>query len=374
MGNKLKPNGNILDSLDEIRAEDIILTPRDEYFLGTINMTDESLEDFPLKEILKKAKGNYHEITEINLSENEFITLPKEIYLFPNLVRLELNGKNKNKIQQLENLISEIPQGIDCLKNLKELQLYANEIEKLPTSFSKLISLEVLDLSANSFTIFPNIFDLVNLKVLSLQDNEISVIPKEIQKLTNLKTIELNENEIQIIPKEFFELKNLKKIDLSKNIIEVIPDEISKLVKLEELDLPNNQIKVLPASFGQLKKLVDCDISENLIRELPCEFANLKSLKYLKLDSTSETLITPPSFIVKKGEFSIISYLEQIQTFKAQEYSRLPLLILGDGGVGKTVRISILIHSVSFGNTQAWFRRSERYRSDKWCQYQRFDH
>jgi hypothetical protein len=95
MGNKLKPNGNILDSLDEFRTEDIILTPRDEYFLGTINMTDESLEDFPLKEILKKAKGNYSEITEINLSENEFTILPKEIYLFPNLVRLELNGKIK---------------------------------------------------------------------------------------------------------------------------------------------------------------------------------------------------------------------------------------------------------------------------------------
>ena len=94
MGNKTKKGGHFLDSFDETSKDDIILaSPRDDIFTGSIMMTDDSLEEFPLKEILKKAKGNYLEITSINLNENEFEILPKEIYQFINLKTLELNGK-----------------------------------------------------------------------------------------------------------------------------------------------------------------------------------------------------------------------------------------------------------------------------------------
>eukprot|EP01080_Neovahlkampfia_damariscottae_P000888 gene888-9799_t len=332
MGNKNRTGNRFLDSLDDITRDDIILTPRDDLFTGTVNMTDESLEEFPLTEIIKKAKGNYLQITSINLNENEFEILPAEIYQFINLKTLELN----------ENTISEIPEGIDKLQDLEELQLYANDICVLPNSFSKLTSLTCLDLSANSFIEFPNIFELKTLKTLALQDNQIKEIPKEIKFLQNLKTIELNENGIKNLPIEFFELKNLKKIDLSKNLIEEIPKEISNLTKLEELDLPENKIKIIPDSFGNLNKLTECDISQNYIKELPSTLSDLKELKYFKVDSLNEKLTTPPTFIVKKGEQSILSYLKQIQEHKAQEYSRLPILILGDGGVGKTCLLKTL--------------------------------
>ena len=50
----------------------------------------------------------------------------------------------------------------------------------------------------------------MNLQTLNLSNNQISTIPKEINKLTNLQTLYLCYNEISIIPKEIINLTNLQ--------------------------------------------------------------------------------------------------------------------------------------------------------------------
>lgn len=80
--------------------------------------------------------------------------------------------------------------------------------------------LKELDLSysATSFKlreIPPQIFELKDLEVLNLRNNEISVIPRGILNLRNLKALNLIDNKITEIPEYLSELRDLKSLNIS---------------------------------------------------------------------------------------------------------------------------------------------------------------
>ncbi len=97
--------------------------------------------------------------------------------------------------------------------------------------------------------IWNEIFELTNLQLLWLSNNQIKEIPKEIGKLTNLQNLYLSNNQIKILPKEIGELTNLQVLYLSNNQIKILPKEIGKLTNLQDLSFDNNQIKILPKEF-----------------------------------------------------------------------------------------------------------------------------
>ncbi|XP_007435706.2 toll-like receptor 7 [Python bivittatus] len=180
------------------------------------------------------------------------------------------------------------------LSSLKYLDLSNNRIDLLYVyAFQQLKELEVLNLSDNSyyfkaegvthmlgFTKY-----LVNLKILIMNGNEISVSTDKAMISRSIKTLEFRRNRLDILWKEgtseyfafFKNLTNLETLDISENFLTSLPPDVFYNLppKLKVFKLTNNQLKTfnwgcLPA----LKNLEVLDLSNNLLTTVPRELSN----------------------------------------------------------------------------------------------------
>jgi len=81
---------------------------------------------------------------------------------------------------------------------------------------------------------------LYSLTKLTLVDNNLNDLPKEIGNLINLKELYLGENNISVLPEEIGNLSNLNKLTLWNNNLNRLPDNITNLKNLTHLNLTNN--------------------------------------------------------------------------------------------------------------------------------------
>ena len=130
-------------------------------------------------------------------------------------------------------------------------------------------------ISLNLRKIPKEIGNLINLKYLQINDNQIEEIPKEIGNLINLRGLNLSYNKIKEIPKELGNLINLRFLYLSSNQIKLIPKELGNLINLKELHFYDNQIKEIPRKLGNLINLEMLYIKNNQIKNIPKEFEDL---------------------------------------------------------------------------------------------------
>ena len=127
------------------------------------------------------------------------------------------------------------------LVNLTELNLSGNRLISVPKEIGQLTNLKELNLKEHKLISIPKeIGQLINLTELNLSGNRLTSIPKEIGQLTNLKKLYLYFNKLTNIPKEFGKLVNLKILYLYYNILTDIPKEIGQLTNLKRLYLSNN--------------------------------------------------------------------------------------------------------------------------------------
>ena len=145
-----------------------------------------------------------------------------------------------------------------------ELDINLKGVTKIPSEIGKLINLKYISLGENQITsIPPEIGNLKNLESIILDKNQITSIPPEIGNLTNLKAIRLDGNKITSIPPEIENLENLEWLRLEKNQITSIPPEIGSLSSLRYLDLASNQIDFIPSEIGNLRNLSKLIIKGN---------------------------------------------------------------------------------------------------------------
>jgi internalin A len=121
------------------------------------------------------------------------------------------------------NALTELPQSIGQLQQLKHLNLSSNNLTDLPASIFKLYKLEFLLVSSNNLT------NLTNL-------------PDSIGQLQQLELLNLNSNNLTNLPESIVQLQNLQHLDLSSNNLTTLPESISKLKHLQFLHLTNNPI------------------------------------------------------------------------------------------------------------------------------------
>ena len=82
---------------------------------------------------------------------------------------------------------------------------------------------------------------------------------------------------------DFKYLLNLQKLDLRENEITVIPKEIEDLKRLDVCLLGHNRLSVIPGHFFKLFRMEIFDISHNLFApKAPFESGNMELLKDLK--------------------------------------------------------------------------------------------
>ncbi|HAG85135.1 MAG TPA: GTPase [Cyanobacteria bacterium UBA12227] len=281
-----------------------------------------------LLEIIEQAAKE--EIKLLDLSDKKLTVLPPRIGQLTNLAELYLSN----------NELSVLPPEIGQLSNLIHLDLSANELIELPPEIGQLKNLTQLVLHFNQLSALPpQIGQLKNLTELFLYKNQLSALPTEIGQLKNLTGLFLAYNQLTRLPPEIGQLTNLTVLFISNNKLSVVPPEIGQLINLSQLTLYSNKLSVVPPEIGQLKNLTKLYLNKNRLSKLPSEIGQLTNLQLL--DIGKNPLTSPPPEIVEQGTQAILTYLRnQLQDSQPQWISKL--LVVGEGGVGKTCLLQAL--------------------------------
>jgi len=214
------------------------------------------------------------------------------------------NGTNLDEEEYFDYNVTVIPQSISNLEHIIYLDLDNNSIETLPSTFNSLQTLEYLWLGnsrtndVNHMSQIPeSIWELVNLKLLGIQGTDISEISDDIGNLTNLTDLFLNMNNLTMISPIILNMTSLTSLWIDDNkILGEIPVEISNLINLTYLDLGGNELNSqIPLEIGNLTHLVWLSLSGNqLSGEIPSEIGNLTNLISLSLGINQLSGEIPP--------------------------------------------------------------------------------
>uniref|UniRef100_K3WFH4 Protein phosphatase 1 regulatory subunit 7 n=1 Tax=Globisporangium ultimum (strain ATCC 200006 / CBS 805.95 / DAOM BR144) TaxID=431595 RepID=K3WFH4_GLOUD len=255
--------------------------------------------------------------TELDFSGLNAWKLSSRIW---NLRHLKVLILSKNQLQR-------IPSGIQDLMHLEELDVSYNHLTRLPSclqttttltalnasnnrirTFSpklwKLRAMRVLNLSHNALQELPYVEGdlkllretrewqvgiglLTSLISLTVSHNNLSSLPKSIEKCSSLQYLNLSHNCIQELNEKLGELESLKQLYLRKNAIATLPNSIGNLAKLEILELAQNRLASVPSSTGNLQNLQQIVLSQNQLKYLPEEFGALSQLNLLTMDENS---------------------------------------------------------------------------------------
>ncbi len=332
------------------------------------NLTKLDLENNQLR-VLPSEIGQLSNLSELSLYSNQLRVLPSEIGQLSNLTKLNVNANQlsglPSEIGQLSNLtklyvnanqLRVLPSEIGQLSNLTNLYLHDNQVSELPSEIGQLSNLTNLGLCNNQLRALPSeIGQLSNLTNLYLDYNQLSVLPSEIWQLSNLTELNLRNNQLSVLPSEIWQLSNLTELNLKNNQLSALPSKIGQLSHLTRLNLGNNRLSELPSEIGQLSNLTGLDLSGNQLRALPLEISNLTNLAAINLEKNpgifwenalylnGNPLTSPPLEILTQGIHVTLAYLrEQLQSQQPQPQWVSTLIVVGEGGVGKTSLLKVL--------------------------------
>jgi internalin A len=257
--------------------------------------------------------------------------------------------------------LTSLPPEIGQLTNLKKLNLSSNQLDNLPSEIGQLTNLIQFDLSSNPFGIYrnlltslpPEITELTNLTKLYLSSNGLASLPPEIGQLTNLIELSLDDNQLTALPSEISKLTNLTELDLSRNYLPNLPPEIGQLTNLTQLSFSTNQLTNLPPEIGQLTNLTELYLDQNKLMSLPKEIAELRNLRRIGLWNNPLEIATPAKWLEEDDEFSgfignshaqeILAHHKRMYEEGGRELGEARVLVVGEGGVGKTSLVTRLI-------------------------------
>ena len=249
--------------------------------------------------------------------------------------------------------LTSLPPEIGKLTHLIELNLAGNQLMILPPEIGRLAKLTQLELRQNELIFLPpEIGQLANLTELELSFNPLTSLPIEIGQLSNLTTLILEFNQLMSLPKEIGQLSNLTILDLIENELTILPKEIGQLSNLTELELIGNQLTVLPKEIGQLSSLTQLVLSVNQLTSLPKEMADLRNLKNISLRRNPLEIAIPDKWLEDKEDpwegnnnhtQEILAHYKRMYEEGGHELGEARVLVVGEGGVGKTSIVKRLI-------------------------------
>ena len=118
---------------------------------------------------------------------------------------------------------------------------------------------------------------------MDLNANRLKRLPDSLQRLA-CHTFVCSGNLLTSIQPSLCKMKHLKKMSLCENQIKYLPREIGDMARIETLHLLGNRLMELPDTLGKLTTLRELWLGMNNLTSLPWNFYQLTNLERLSLE------------------------------------------------------------------------------------------
>ncbi|MCB8977345.1 MAG: leucine-rich repeat domain-containing protein [Ardenticatenaceae bacterium] len=303
------------------------------------------------------AGGQLTQLQSLNLSGNNLTELPEWLGQLTQLQSLYLSFNNLTELPewlgqltQLQSLnlssnnLTELPEWLGQLTQLQSLDLSSTNLTELPEWLGQLTQLQSLDLSSTNLTELPEwLGQLTQLQSLNLSGNNLTELPEWLGQLTQLQSLYLSGNNLTELPEWLGQLTQLQSLYLSSNNLTELPEWLGQLTQLQSLNLSSNNLTELPEWLGQLTQLQSLNLSSNNLTELPEWLGNLTQLR--QFFCAENPITSPPPEILGdalKQSYKPVDlvalrrYFAQLHEEQTVTFYEAKLLIVGEGGAGKT--------------------------------------
>ena len=251
-----------------------------------LNTTYVTFMENSISQLSPQHFANLRNLTRMDLSRNQFVTLPNISYFLPNLKELILSYNDITSIKKEEFIGYE---------NIRELRLNNNKITGITSElfvFAK--ALRNLNLGNNKISnISRDAFSgLGNLTVLSLYRNPFSKIENGTFDSLPLKALTITYTNLETISSYFVTAKNLiTALNLHNNRISSIDENAFYSLRIDSLWLQNNNLTFLKKEMFK-KSLIkqNFDVSGN---NLSCSCIMFEFLELLSTQDIEGKCRTP---------------------------------------------------------------------------------
>lgn len=236
-------------------------------------------------------------LEELDLDRNELKSVCK-IKLPSTIKVISLNGNKLEKVDlstnfegqalnldklELQGNISLIVDNLKLPPTLKCLSLDGCNLKSLD-GIQFPVTIEELDLSENSLTFFDaTIMKDCNLKKLNLSLNEFQFM--DVNLPPSIKVLSLGDNKLEMVPTCINGLVNLIHLDLSENLIRMANGKL-KSKKLEYMSLEGNNIEALWLEFEQVcdygLPAINLQRNAHLVRDIYMQRVGERVILYTK--------------------------------------------------------------------------------------------
>ena len=141
---------------------------------------------------------------------------------------------------------------------------------------------------ANRDSLPEELFQLTELRELTVKGCKLCRLNQSIGKLTHLQYLNLDHNKILRLPETIGNLTDLRTLIISRNILEELPESIGNLHQLATIDAWGNPLYVLPHSINSISKTLqvldlrqipltkwEYEAMEQLLPETDIKFTNI---------------------------------------------------------------------------------------------------
>jgi internalin A len=279
------------------------------------------------------------------------------------------------RLQQLNvayNELTTLPAELGRLTQLQRLSVMHNRLTALPAALWELIQLRDLNVSHNRLTSMPEMLSrLARLQKLSVAHNELVLLPGALGQLTELQTLDVSHNPLYALPEVLGQLTEITALDVSNTNLRILPEVLGSLKQLQRLSAWGNQLSTLPETLSQLTQLRRLDLRSNDLESLPYLLRQLADLEQLYLhgnhnlglpDEVLGPVLDDPnrSHGVLKPPAEILDYYfrvrpppEEKESVGGKPLLEARIIVIGDGGAGKTSLLRQLVQGLSAQKDEA---------------------